>query len=157
MKKSILYGCVGIVAIVGVSLFFGSQQTSAPSVNNTVAEPAQAATVETDNTRSTPVPGQYVDYREGIIAETPGPKLLFFHADWCRQCRQIEESIKAQGAPKGVSIIKVDYENSDELRAKYKITLQTTFVKIDDQGNEIKKYVAYDEPTINSVRRELLQ
>lgn len=126
-----------------------------------VSDSSQAGSNSKVTTTSNPAlrtaqAGNYVDYREGIIEETKGVKLVFFHAPWCQQCRMIEKGIEEQGVPGGVTIIKADFDTSNDLRKKYEVTLQTTFVKVDDQGNLIKKYVAYNEPSIESVRRELL-
>lgn len=100
--------------------------------------------------------GAYIDYREGVIASTSGTKLLFFHAPWCPQCRDLEASINKDGVPSGVTIIKVDYDTSRELRQKYGVTLQTTVVRIDDSSTLIKKFVAYDDPSISAVKNNLL-
>lgn len=151
MKRPVVFISLAVAIVTCGWILLDNASTDAPIMTK-----SNAQLTSTDNTRSTPTPGQYLTYRDGIIAETAGPKLLFFHASWCRQCRMIEDSIKAQGVPKGVSIIKVDYDSATALRAKYGVTQQTTFVKIDDNGTELKKFVAYNEPDIESVRRELL-
>lgn len=120
-------------------------QTAAPPASQPEAPGPAAASA-----------GSYVDYREGIIAETEGTKILFFHAPWCPQCRQLEASIKSDGVPAGVTIIKVDYDSMTGLRQKYGVAIQTTLVKVDDAGNLIEKFVAYDDPSVASVQRELL-
>lgn len=101
-------------------------------------------------------PGAYVDYTTSVIASTKGTKVLFFHAPWCPQCRALEQSITSSGVPDGVTIIKVDYDSNQALRQKYKVTLQTTLVKIDDSGAEQKKVVAYEDPSIEFLKRNLL-
>jgi thiol-disulfide isomerase/thioredoxin len=103
-----------------------------------------------------PVPGSYVDYKEGVIAATSGTKLLFFHASWCPQCRALEADIKQKGVPSGVTIIKVDYDTSQKLRQQYGVTLQTTVVRVDDNGNLVKKFVAYDDPSLGAIITNLL-
>jgi len=102
-------------------------------------------------------PGSYVTYSEAAILDTVGTKLLFFHAPWCPQCRAMEASIESDGIPSGVTVFKVDYDSNQALRQKHGVTLQTTFVKIDDQGNKIASYVAYEEPQFSAVERELLR
>lgn len=99
--------------------------------------------------------GSYIDYSQSAIADTAGTKLLFFYAPWCPQCRALESDIKTSGVPKGVTVIKVDYDTNQQLRQKYGVTIQTTVVRIDDSGNLTKKYVAYDEPSIDSVIKNL--
>lgn len=102
-------------------------------------------------------PGQYVDYSPELVASTKGDKLLFFHADWCSQCQALEEDIETSGVPDGVTIFKVDYDSNQDLRQEYGVTLQTTMVKVDDDGEKIDSYVAYEEPTLDSVTAALLQ
>ncbi len=101
--------------------------------------------------------GQYVEYSPELVAETPGDKLLFFHADWCSQCVSLEGDIEASGVPDGVTVFKVDYDSNQDLRQEYGVTIQTTVVKVDDNGDEIDSYVAYEDPTFDNVSAALLQ
>jgi thiol-disulfide isomerase/thioredoxin len=100
--------------------------------------------------------GSYVDYAPTTIANTSGTKILFFHASWCPQCRQLEADIKQRGVPAGVTIIKVDYDRHQELRQQYGVTLQATLVRVDDDGQLVKKFVAYDDPSLAAVKQMLL-
>jgi thiol-disulfide isomerase/thioredoxin len=102
-----------------------------------------------------PVKGKYADYSAEAVLAAKGDKVLFFYAPWCPQCRALEKSIMSQTLPDNLTIFKVDYDSNQALRAKYGVTLQTTLVKIDDNGNKLKSYVAYDEPTFEAVKREL--
>lgn len=120
-------------------------EDSAPERTAEVAEQAAAQ------------PGVLIDYDEGKVASSDGVRLLFFHAPWCPQCRMIEADIKSQGVPDGVTILKVDYDSNQALRQKYGVTLQTTFVEVDADGSEIEKFVAYNEPTFDSVKANLLE
>lgn len=108
---------------------------------------------------STPSPakdGQYINYSADIIAKTSGTKVLFFHAPWCPQCRALEASIQAGPIPSNVTIIKVDYDANQALRQKYGVTIQTTLVRVDDSGNLLKKYSAYNSPTLDSLKANVL-
>lgn len=101
-------------------------------------------------------PGKYVSYTPSVISETSGTKILFFHAPWCPQCRMLEADIKQTALPDNLTIIKVDYDSNQSLRQKYGVTLQTTLVLVDDNGNFVKKYVAYNEPTYEAIKENLL-
>lgn len=111
---------------------------------------------ETSTTPSPAAAGVYADYSAEKVAATSGTKLLFFYAPWCPQCRQIDDDIKSNGLPDGVTVFKVDYDSNQALRQKYGVTIQTTFVKIDDNGEKIASYVSYQEPKFSAVERELL-
>ena len=100
--------------------------------------------------------GAYVAYSDGLFASTKGTRLLFFHAPWCPQCRALDESIKSSELPDGVTIFKVDYDSNQPLRTKYGVTLQTTVVKVDDKGNKLASYIAYNKPAFQSVKQALL-
>lgn len=101
--------------------------------------------------------GRYENYsKEAFEIEKTTQRLLFFHASWCPQCRELDASIKAASLPAEVIIFKVDYDSSQDLRKKYGATLQTTVVKVDRDGNKLQSFVAYGEPSFASVQRELL-
>ncbi|MGA1213799.1 MAG: thioredoxin domain-containing protein, partial [Solirubrobacterales bacterium] len=91
-----------------------------------------------------------------LVASTPGTKLLFFHAPWCSQCVALEDDIEAKGLPEGVTVFKVDYDSNQDLRQEYGVTIQTTIVEVDEDGNELDSYVAYEDPTFDSVSAALL-
>lgn len=101
--------------------------------------------------------GTYIAYSASALTSTPGTKLLFFHAPWCPQCRALDSDITRSPLPENVTIFKVDYDSNQELRQKYGVTIQTTVVKVDDNGNLVEKYVAYDQPTFAAVRQHLLE
>lgn len=159
MDRKTLFAIVGIVILIAGAFVYVIMKPNAPMNNgsNTTTEEKTSA-----STNSTSVPttqmnkGVYIDYSADLIASTPGTKLLFFHAPWCPQCRAIEASIKTSGLPDGVTVLKVDYDTNQQLRQQYGVTLQTTFVKIDDDGNKTASYVAYEEPEFSSVQRALL-
>lgn len=71
-----------------------------------------------------------------------GDVVLFFAADWCPTCQEATKNLEADPAaiPAGLAIVRVDYDNSDELRQRYGVTVQHTFVQIDADGNELAKW-----------------
>lgn len=110
-----------------------------------------------DRHQSSDSSGSYVDYSSEAVSSTKGTRLLFFHAPWCPQCRALEKSIEVGPIPEDVTIFKVDYDSNHQLRQKYEVTIQTTVVLIDDEGERIESFVAYDDPSLEAVKRELLQ
>ncbi len=101
--------------------------------------------------------GSYVGYSEPALDSTSGRRVLFFHAPWCPQCRMIEADIEKSTIPAGITIFKVDYDSNQALRQEYGVTLQTTFVELDENGELAAKYVAYNEPTFESLNDNLLE
>lgn len=82
--------------------------------------------------------------------------MLFFHADWCPKCRALDADIAAHlDTLSDVTIYKVNYDTATDLRKQYGVTLQTTLVKTDTAGNKQASYVAYDSPSLASVKEHL--
>lgn len=160
MDKKVVMIIVGIVLLVGGAVGYvylkpADTGVDGATVSRTDDDPASMETPKEPVADGQP--GVYTDYSEQAVLSTAGTKLLFFHAPWCPQCREMEASIQRDGVPSGVTVFKVDYDSNQGLRQKYGVTLQTTFVKVDDEGNKVASYVAYEEPQFSSVERELLR
>ena len=144
-KKLIVIGAVVAVLVVGAWALVRDRDDSPTS---------QTMTYE-GKVSSTDQAGKYVDYNEATFAQTPGTKILFFHASWCPQCRALEADIKKQGVPAGTTIFKVDYDNAQNLRRKYGVTLQTTVVKVDENGKLLSIFTPYQKPTLKNALSNL--
>lgn len=91
--------------------------------------------------------GTYVtlaDYNKDPSKYADTKKVYFFHASWCPICQGIEKEINADMSriPAGVTLIKTDFDNSTDLRKKYGVTVQYTFVQFDNDGNEVAQWSA---------------
>ncbi|BDZ54622.1 thioredoxin [Agromyces marinus] len=131
----------------------GASADPAPTTEQT-PEPTTDASDEpaaSEDAADAPAEGAYLDYTDGAIEATAGPKALFFHASWCPKCRALDEDLKAQGAPDGLTVFKVDYDSRTDLRQEYGVTLQTTIVFVDDAGEMISSTVLYDDPSVESL------
>lgn len=164
MKRTIFawVGIIVIVSLLGAGYVYWQNSMKADQQNAAQRQSADqnAKSEQTGQLadEAAAQPGVFIDYSsEGQVASTDGVRILFFHAPWCPQCRMIEEDIKSQGVPDGVTILKVDYDSNQPLRQKYGVTLQTTFVEVDADGNELEKFVAYNEPTFDSVKANLIE
>jgi thioredoxin 1 len=58
---------------------------------------------------------------------------LFFHADWCPTCVAAEKDILSKDIPSDLTILKVNFDSEIELKKKYEIIAQTTFIQIDNK------------------------
>lgn len=146
-----------LVLVVGFSYLFLSRNNAKlnDTTENTQTQQDAASPPKQESTL-TPKNGTYVDYSAEAVANTKGTRILFFHAPWCPQCRQLDASIKSGVIPNDVTIFKVDYDSNQKLRQQYGVTIQTTLVLLDDNGNEAKKYVAYDQPSLGAIIENLL-
>lgn len=151
-----ILGIILTAAIAGGMYLLSGQGTKDLKSDMAASGAQSEASLAVPDASTQAAPGAYVDYSDTVVATSPGTKLLFFHAPWCPQCRALDEDIRVKGAPDGVTIIKVDYDSNQALRKKYGVTLQTTIVRVDDNGELVKKYVAYDEPSLDSIVKNLL-
>jgi thiol-disulfide isomerase/thioredoxin len=156
MNKKVLFIVISLLVVIGGSVAYLLVTDDAKQAKDTMTSASSPPAKAAPQPAGEITPGSYVDYSENVVANTAGTKILFFHAPWCPQCRALEADIKAKGVPSGVTIIKVDYDANQALRQKYEVPLQTTLVLIDDNGNLVKRYVAYDEPTVEAVKSNLL-
>ncbi len=138
-----------ILISLGVVTFIVTKKFSTGKVEHNgslVNESKNAAATETaiDPDTKTPSAGIYKAYsEESVVDANYDRSLVFFHAPWCPQCRAFEQSINAGSIPAGTQILKADYDSSTDLKKKYGVTLQTTFVQVDKSGNQLKKWVGY--------------
>ncbi|MBU2235862.1 thioredoxin family protein, partial [Patescibacteria group bacterium] len=113
--------------------------TTAMTDTNTAMED----TVVEDEVMEIATPGKYIDYSTSTYAAESGKKrVIFFHAGWCPTCKVAEDAFKdrADEIPENVVILKTDYDTEKDLKEKYDITYQHTFVQVDNNGNEIVKW-----------------
>jgi thiol-disulfide isomerase/thioredoxin len=85
--------------------------------------------------------GMKVAFRDLMAAEklaAKGPTVLFFAADWCPSCQADLKDINANGAKLGdITIVVVNYDKSPDLKKRYGITVQDTFVQIGPMGEKV--------------------
>lgn len=82
--------------------------------------------------------GTYTAYTDGVIGNGE-TSVLFFHASWCPKCRDADSfltQLYSSDAP-AVSVYKLDYDEELELRQRYGVVQQHTFVMIDGEGNAL--------------------
>ncbi|MFI5624284.1 thioredoxin family protein [Nocardioides sp. NPDC051685] len=147
---------VVVIALVLLSAGCGSNAERASDP----APPAAASTpspVESAPAESPPgempaedpaceAPGRYADYSAEAAADVCyTDTILFFHAPWCPECRGFEEAIESGTVPDGAQILKVDYDSATDLRKKYEVTIQSTFVRVDATGKRIKLWSGYGQ------------
>lgn len=84
----------------------------------------------------------FADYEANEDAFASTKVVLFFSAIWCSTCKRARDNIEADLAaiPADLTIVVADFDTAIELRRTYGVGIQHTFVFIDNQGNEIKKW-----------------
>ncbi len=94
----------------------------------------------------------YIAYSaEALASNSMGKNIIFFHAPWCPTCKAVNADIttNASKIPAGTNILKADYDTSTDLKKKYGVTQQHTFVVVDGQGTLISK--SQGQPTLDAV------
>lgn len=85
--------------------------------------------------------GMKVAYRNIMSAEalaSKNPTVLFFSADWCPYCQEDLKDINANGRQLGkINVVVVDFDKSADLKKKYGVTAQDTFVQIGPMGEKM--------------------
>lgn len=67
-------------------------------------------------------------------------KLLKFSAVWCASCKSIEPKIK-QIIESGATVESIDINENQELAKKYSVRSLPTMIVVDENGEEIKRFV----------------
>ena len=84
-----------------------------------------------------PNAGRYADYVDGNTMEHAYRKtILFFHNPQCGECQAFDKVLREGPIPAGVQILKVDYNSRQDLRQKYGVRMQSTFVELDDDDDD---------------------
>ncbi len=113
----------------------GASESEEPKSSNAPAESAQMA----GSTRSVEG-GSYIDYSPELFASASElRRVYFFHASWCPTCRSADRAFfdAADRIPDDVVLFKIDYDSSDQLKRKFGVTFQHTFVLVDSDGEQV--------------------
>ena len=102
-------------------------------------------TTGSNQNETTDSAGQYVTWSEAAFEQNADQeRWLYFHAEWCPECRALEADIKANlsDIPAGVVIFKIEYDDYQDLRQRWQVLRQTTVVSVDAQGEKIQEVLA---------------
>ena len=80
----------------------------------------------------------YVVYDESLLGANE-TVVLFFNASWCPSCRAADANLTASGVD-DILVLDTDYDSNTDLRQKYGVTTQHTFVQLDADGELITKW-----------------
>jgi len=131
---------IGILLVAGVA--FVSIQSHNPAVNKATSNlPVNLST--------------YINFSP-TTKFLNSNNVLFFKANWCSTCGVADENLASDisAIPENLTIYKVDFDKENQVRAKYGVTVQHTFVQVDNQGNKLKQWVG--SYTIDEILQELV-
>ncbi len=142
-KKTFLLGTMVLGALLLIGAGCSNTIQSDTSSDNTSRPSVVTQSDGQNNSPNQSSAGRYEPYDESKLAfADSGAVVLFFKAEWCPSCRVLEKDIlsKKDQIPEDLTILTLDYDTELELRKKYGVTTQHTFVQVDSAGNMIKKW-----------------
>ncbi|MBI2551650.1 thioredoxin family protein [Candidatus Uhrbacteria bacterium] len=135
-----------------------SQRFTVTDANAQIQVPAADVTVKDAQGNEVPLlspgaSGVYQPYSTAALAaaRARGDKVvLFFHAAWCPYCQAADKAFTTNESelPKGVTLLKADYDTEQNLKTQFAISYQHTFVQIDADGNVLSKWSGGDIPEL---------
>ena len=110
-----------------------------------------------ENVNANQISSNYYNYSEENLsmASENGKAVLFFSTNWCSTCTELDRELRMESEKldDDITVLKLDFDNSPELKNKYAVVVQHTLIQVDTLGNEITRWVGGDIETINkSVR-----
>ena len=158
--KYVLIGLASLAILITGAFFLRPKESPEPAANQApqasteqqTQEPAQD--VEPAAVEEMP---RYIDYDDTVIADNADKKIvLFFHAEWCPNCRELEKTFLESEIPSNMIIVKVNYDQETELKQKYGVTQQTTMVQVDGDGNKQTLWIATAFDEISDIQEQII-
>lgn len=141
-KQFVIVGVGAVIFLALIAILTLLPKNSIEQSSNTPAQTSNESGEEANQTQK--AAGRYVEYQPSLLSEKGYTQhIIFFHAAWCPECRAFEQAIESEAIPEGVQILKLDYDTSTEYRQRYAVTLQSTFVSVNSQGNKVSSWVGY--------------
>lgn len=130
---------------IGLTMMLLASCASAAPVATTTEPETSMAESPAASESSTENAGAYIDYASYALSADQYADtnvVLFFNALWCSTCKQARGNFEASLSeiPEDLTIVLVDFDDSIELRKKYGVTVQHTFIQIDSAGDAIGKF-----------------
>src|SRR3989344_1344780 len=144
-KNLIIASVVIVIALLVIAGFyiFSNNSTGLDYDNSMMTEEEIISGDNMSDESTVMEESRYVEYSPEKFAQASNKKrVYFFHASWCPTCKVANEEFSANpnGIPEDIVLFKTDYDTETELKRKFGITYQHTFVFVDENGKEIKKW-----------------
>ena len=147
MKKYLLPLALSAVIVLG-----GCSQTNSSSDAMSSAKSPSSATSHGDSASQSYI--TYDQYQASKDKYADSKVVLFCNATWCPDCRAINEALTSDPGkiPAGTTVVSVDYDQHADLRQRYGVTTQHTFVQIDTNGEKTRQWVS---TSVDALLKEL--
>lgn len=84
--------------------------------------------------------------RVGTVVQENNMKLIKFGASWCLPCKNLESRLKKINLT--IDLTSYDVEEEIELTEKWKVRNVPTVILVDENENEVKRWVGNFEPNV---------
>ena len=147
MKKYLLPLALSAIIVLGGC----SQANSSPDAMSS-AKSSSSATSHSDSASQSYI--TYDQYQASKDKYADSKVVLFFNAKWCPACRAINEALTSDPGkiPAKTTVVSVDYDQHTDLRQRYGVTTQHTFVQIDTNGEKTRQWVS---TSVDALLKEL--
>ena len=147
MKKYLLPLALSAVIVLGGC----SQANLSPDAMSSAKSPS-SATSHSDSASQSYI--TYDQYQASKDKYADSKVVLFFNAKWCPACRAINEALTSDPGkiPAKTTVVSVDYDQHTDLRQRYGVTTQHTFVQIDTNGEKTRQWVS---TSVDALLKEL--
>ena len=141
-KNLIIASVVIVIALLVIAGFyiFSNNSTGLDYDNSMMTEEEIISGDNMSDESTVMEESRYIEYSPEKFAQASNKKrVYFFHASWCPTCKVANEEFSANpnGIPEDIVLFKTDYDTETELKRKFGITYQHTFVFVDENGKEI--------------------
>lgn len=142
-KSIMIFAGIIVILIIGVLTysFINQKKSKEQTIPEDITTIIQTPTLTVD---SGEIDKKYMDYSpERISLAESGQVLLLFTADWCVSCKQLDIDIlnNISTIPDEILILKVNYESDTQTKDKYRVDTPHTIILVDNQGNELKRWI----------------
>ena len=147
MKKYLLPLALSAIIVLG-----GCSQANSSSDAMSSAKSSSSATSRSDSASQSYI--TYDQYQASKDKYADSKVVLFFNAKWCPACRAINEALTSDPGkiPAKTTVVCVDYDQHTDLRQRYGVTTQHTFVQIDTNGEKTRQWVS---TSVDALLKEL--
>ena len=137
MKKYLLPLALSAIIVLG-----GCSQANSSSDAMSSAKSPSSATSHSDSASQSYI--TYDQYQASKDKYADSKVVLFFNAKWCPDCRAINEALTSDPGkiPAKTTVVSVDYDQHTDLRQRYGVTMQHTFVQINSSGDKVRQWAS---------------
>jgi thiol:disulfide interchange protein len=144
VTKKIIAPLFIVILLAGISGVFAAQKATNRQVESTMHADETHSVHKSGEANPVATTANYATYSESAAQNsTYEHTVLFFTASWCPECRAFDKALSSNQIPDNTQILKVDYDKATDLKKKYGVTLQSTFVSVNPEGKLLNKWVGY--------------